>query len=362
MGPSPKPNELSEEEALELTREILGVEKPTRLNLAGTKDDTALIPISALASEEIWSVLGGLPKIPSLEETTLILTQDIMTEGVHFKLSFVSPGTALTRCVSANLSDISAMGGVPLGAVVGLALPRRLATKSCVKELAVALRRFCNRYKFSVFGGDLVSAERFTISVAMLGLVEEGKALLRSGARVGDTVYLSKPLGLSALGLNLLKGAKKKGVSSLTEQDYALAVKAFLSPRPRIKLGRALSMQSIASSCIDLSDSLSKSVLLLAEESRVGFQLSFPKDALHPLVRRFYGKLTEKQFLDLVLSAEEDFELLFTAKAERLSDLPPALTRGILEIGKVVKASCGSVATFGKTKVPISLTGFRHFA
>jgi len=362
MGLSLKRNELSEEEALELTRKILGVEKPTSINVAGTKDDTALIPIKAFASEEAWSPLGGMGKIPSLYDTALIFTQDIMTEGVHFKLSFVSPGSALIRCVSANLSDVAAMGGVPLGAVVGLALPRSLATKSCVTELALALKKISKKYKFSIFGGDLVSAERFTISVAMLGLVEKGRALLRSGAMVGDIVYLSNPLGLSALGLNLLKSAKKKTISTLREQDYALVIKAFRSPMPRTELGRALSTLCIASSCIDLSDSLSKSILLLAEESRVGFELSFSEKALHPLVRRFYGKLTEKQFLDLVLSAEEDFELLFTAKRDRLHALPPKLKRGIVEIGKVVGADCGLTARFGETKVPVSLKGFRHFA
>lgn len=352
-----KGKHLTEAECLKLIRKKLGVEKPTRLNLAGTTDDAALVDVSALPR----FLKGKLHSARAIKNILLVASQDGMVEDVHFRLSYMTPAEALTRCLVANLSDISAMGAVPIGVLVNIGLPKRMATELVVQSLANALNRLSRTYGLELLGGDLISADKLMTSISILGAVERDCAIRRNGAMIGEKLYLSGPLGLSSLGLKLLEESSKGKLSGTKLESFAKAVEAFKKPKAKIEFGRALARHKVAGSAIDLSDSLSKSVLLLAEESQVGFEVYLPRRTLHPLVRRYYSPLSEKDFLRIALSAEEDFELLFTAKPENLARLPTKLARGVIEIGRVVPKRQDVHLISQNKKLAVRELGYQHF-
>ncbi len=360
MPKKSQPAHPTEEEALSIFRRVLELEYPTRLNLAGTKDDTALIDTGV-----VGDVLRDARRRRCYSrDALLILTQDGMIEGVHFRLAYMSPSQAVVRCALANLSDVSAMGGVPIGALVNLGVPKILATNKTFLDLSEGLKRCAKKYKFEVLGGDLIGASSLTICITMIGAVGRKSVLRRSGAKVGDVIYISAPLGRARVGLRLLEAHGKQALSSSFRKDgrgWKTAIKKFLTPEPRLELGRSLATQGIATSCIDLSDSLSKSLLILAEDSGVGFDLSLSRKSLHRDVLRYLGAERDEEILMTILSAEEDFELLFTADPSRLNRLPKDWGRRIISIGRVVDKKQGVHATLGSAKVRVTLSGFRHF-
>lgn len=345
---------LSEAEILALFRHRLGVRAPTRLNLAGTTDDAALLPLARL--REVSSLAGQ-------RADALVATQDGLIEGVHFRLDYFTPGQALARCLVTNLSDLAAMGAEPVGVLVNLGLAKRQNREGFVIELADALCKAMRRYGFTVFGGDVIRAPALTISVTMLGRLIAAEALLRSGARVGDAVYLSGAVGAASLGLRLLEAARRreKVIPAQRPQDYPASVKRLTNPRPRLKLGRLLAEQQLATSCIDLSDSLSKSLLLIAEASGVGMRLAFERRWLHPEVRRFYGKRSERELVEVALAAEEDLELLFTVPRRKLKRLQRLVPRGLIRLGEVVDRGEGVTVETDDSSIAVVETGFEHF-
>ncbi len=344
-----------EEDFLRIVRKILNVEKETELNLAGTTDDASLLPISRLTTllPSKWQLSS------SAKDTLLVATQDGMIEGVHFTLSYMSSADAVCRCVLANISDLSAMGAVPLGALINIGLPKKLASEESIGRISQSLKRLSHRLSFTVLGGDLISAKALTVSVAMLGLVERTHVLRRRGAKVGDGLFLSDALGLSSLGLRILRTANK--LSSDTKARFQSAIRRYIQPPIRIEFSRALALKGIATSCIDLSDSLSKSILLLSESSQVGFELWFEKDVLHPLVYSYHGAISQTQRRNLLLSAEEDFELLFTANENGISKLPPAFRKRVIKIGRAIPKKDGVFVAQNGKKVLIKEIGYRHF-
>jgi thiamine-monophosphate kinase len=341
---------MSEGELLGLFRRELGLEKPHALNLAGNTDDAALLPLAAVRSGSRWST-----------DDCLVLTQDGMVEGVHFRLDYFSPAQVAWKCAAVNLSDIAAMGGVPLGALVYLGLPAKHAAEDFARGLAQGLKRSMRRFNYTIFGGDVTAARDLTLSIAMAGKVQRSRALMRSGAQPGDSVLVSGRLGLASLGLKLLERKREggKGAADVL-MGFPQAVKRQLEPMPRLNLVELLSMKGFATSCIDLSDSLAKSLRLLAEESRVGIEVELSESVLHPEVRHFYRATRRADAPRLALAAEEDFELLFTVPSEHISRSRKLMRRGTIELGRVVEQPGVWSLDRGK-RTPVEELGFEHF-
>lgn len=332
---------------LSLFRRELGLEKPHALNLAGNADDAALLPLAAARCGDRWSA-----------DDCLVLTQDGMVEGVHFRLDYFTPEQVAWKCAAVNLSDIAAMGGQPLGALVYLGLPPEYATGDFACGLARGLKRSMRRFSYTIFGGDVTAARDLTLSIAMAGKVRRSRALLRSGAQPGDTIFLSGRVGLASLGLALLKRPRKGRADELAR--YPQAVKRQLEPTPRLDLVELLAGKGFATSCIDLSDSLAKSLRLLAEESSVGIDVELSESVLHPEVRRFHRAAGELNAALLALAAEEDFELLFTVPSEHTSRFRKLMLRGTIELGRVVEQPGVWSLDHGK-RTPVEELGFEHF-
>ncbi len=230
-----------------------------------------------------------------------LVTTDFSLEGIHFRREWHSPESIGHRCLTRGLSDIAAMGGKPVAAFLSLALPRDL-TAAWVTRFTHGLISLAKRYGVTLAGGDIAeSPDGILADIIVVGTVPKGKALLRSGARAGDRIYVSGELGGSAAAIRqMLEEPKRK----LNPRAYP----RHFFPEPRIELGQVLREKGLASAMIDTSDGLSTDLAHICEESGVGAELQ-----AEAIPRASVGKPPREVDLDLALHGGEDYELLFTA-------------------------------------------------
>jgi thiamine-monophosphate kinase len=240
----------------------------------------------------------------------LILTTDMSIENVHFRRQLHPARSVGHRALARSISDVAAMGGQPRYALVSLALSE-WATRAWVEELYLGMLSLAKRFGVALVGGDTArTSGPVMIDVMVVGEVPRGRALLRSGARPRDQIFVSGRLGLSALGLRLLMSQPRRKPTLRNE-----AIRAHLYPEPQCALGRFLSDRRLASALMDLSDGLSTDLARLCEASRVGARLwanlipgPSPQDA--------------QDSLHLALHGGEDYQLLFTVHPGRVSRIP----------------------------------------
>ena len=193
-------------------------------------------------------------------------------EGVHFTRRLHPPEAVGHRALARSLSDVAAMGGVPRYALVSLAISKG-ATREWVSAFYRGMLALARRFGVELIGGDTARvAERTFIDVLAAGEVPRGRALRRSGARMGDQIYVSGRLGLSALGLRLLR-SRRGGSPPPAEATAREAMHHHLYPIPQCALGRFLSERRLASALMDLSDGLSTDLARMCAASGVGARL-----------------------------------------------------------------------------------------
>jgi thiamine-monophosphate kinase len=237
-------------------------------------------------------------RVPSGHET--LVTTDFSLEGVHFRRDWHPAESVGHRCLARGLSDIAAMGGDPLAAFLSLALPADLA-QDWVDGFLRGLLRLAAKHKVPLSGGDIAeSPTGVCADIVVLGSAPSGKALLRSGARPGDVIYVTGQLGASAAVVHRLLDGQKISPKSKDAAPH-------FWPEPRLAVGRAL--RGLATAAIDISDGLSTDLTHLCEESGVG-----------ALVREYSiprGVSFQGSSLHYALHGGEDYELLFTAPPTR---------------------------------------------
>jgi thiamine-monophosphate kinase len=246
----------------------------------------------------------------------LLVTTDFTLEGVHFRREWYPATVVGHRCLTRGLSDIAAMGGDPLAAFLSLALPPGLE-QAWVDGFFRGLLRLARRFDVPLAGGDLAQSElrqapgspgRVLADIVVVGAVPSGQAVLRSGARPGDTIYVTGALGGAAAAVaELLRGGRDRKAAGSYQ------------PIPRLEIGRALRRRRLASAMIDLSDGLSIDLDRVCESSGVGAEV----DAAAIPCARLRGRMVE---LEMALHGGEDYELLFTAPA---SSRVPARIAGV---------------------------------
>jgi thiamine-monophosphate kinase len=229
-----------------------------------------------------------------------ILTCDWFLEGMHF-LREKHPADAVGwKCLARAVSDIAAMGGTARCFLLSLALPEHLTGK-WLSEFLSGLRRAAKNFRCELAGGDTTRQEKVLINVTVIGEVVGQQALLRSGARAGDEIYVSGTLGEAELGLRLLR--KKRGMARATNA----ALRKHLYPEPRLELGEWLAKRGFVSAMMDLSDGLSADLPRLCAASGVGAEIDEAALPVSSLVAR--GEATR-----LALNGGDDYELLFTVR------------------------------------------------
>ena len=243
----------------------------------------------------------ALLQVPAGRE--LLVTTDFSLESVHFRRDWHPAESVGHRCLARGLSDIAAMGGEPLACFLSLALPKQLPQK-WIDDFMRGLLRLARQSETTLAGGDTAqSSDKIAADIVVVATIPAGQAILRSGARPGDSIYVTGELGGSAATLDLMNSGKKRRLSPKAYQRHFF-------PRPRILIGRMVREKGLASAMIDLSDGLSTDLTHICEESGIGAELwpeAIPR-------ARIDNKQVEFRF---VLHGGEDYELLFTAPSGR---------------------------------------------
>ena len=286
-------------------------------------------------------------RLPSQMDT--LVTTDFSLEGVHFRRDWHSPECVGHRCLARGLSDIAAMGGVPVAAFLSLALPGNMR-QVWVNRFMTGLLNLAGHYRVALAGGDTAeSLQGILADIIVLGTAPKGKALLRSCARPGDRIYVSGELGGSAATLEQLRNSPAK---KLRESQYP----RHFFPEPRIELGRILRENGIASAMIDTSDGLSTDISHICEESGVGAELE-----QEAIPRACIGKQSRQVDLSFALHGGEDYELLFTAAPGKRLPQQIAGIR-ITQIGKITRGNKIYLRDASDIKRKLRPQGWEHFS
>jgi thiamine-monophosphate kinase len=246
-----------------------------------------------------------------------VLTTDLLTEGVHFDLRTATMDDIGFRAAAANLSDIAAMGATPQYLLVSLAIPRT-GTSRHVHQLYRGMMAAGRPHHVRLIGGDTSASDGgWFLSLTVTGMVTPRKALFRSGARVGDDLYVTGTIGDSLAGLRLLnepppRTSRRPRTASFSTRHRQFLIRRHLRPTARIEEGKWLSAHRFATSAIDISDGLSGDLRHICEESHVGVEVDLSALPLSPACRA-YATARKLDPVDLALTGGEDYELLFTA-------------------------------------------------
>ncbi len=280
----------------------------------------------------------------------LLLTTDLLVEGTHF-LREIQPAFYLGRkSLSVNVSDIAAMGGRPLFALLGLGLPPR-TPKTWVEEYFGGLRRAARDLKVELIGGDLSRSEKILISVTLIG--QGRRCVLRSGGRPGQALFVSGFPGRARAGLELLR----QGVRFGRDRDSNELLRAFLDPAPQVELGLELSRAGAASAMIDTSDGLSVDLANLCRESGVGAEIEVEALPLAPALER-----CRRAPLEDALYGGEDYGLLFAVPASKLNVAARLARRfPLTRIGRLTHGSKVVLVLPSGRKTAFLPRGYRHF-
>ena len=273
----------------------------------------------------------------------LLVTTDFTLENVHFRRSWHPPEVVGWRCLTRGLSDIAAMGGVPRAAFLSLALDRNVPQK-WVNRFMSGLLEAAKKFRVSLAGGDTAQSDGgIQADIVLVGSVPKGKAILRSGARPGDAIYVTGALGASAAALEELRKGKVR------PSDFA----RHFHPTARVQVGQRLRGRGLASAMIDISDGFSTDLAHICEESGVG---AVVEAAAIPRAR--VGRPLQPVSLELALHGGEDYELLFTS-AERI----PAKVAGVpvTRVGRITRKR--GMILVGEDQRPRKLLahGWEHF-
>jgi len=286
-------------------------------------------------------------RIPAGHEA--LITTDFSLEGVHFRREWHPAESVGHRCLTRGLSDIAAMGGQPIAAFLSLALPRNLPQK-WVDGFVRGVLALASKFTVPLAGGDTAeSAGGVLADIVVLGSVPQGKAVLRSGARPGDKIYVSGELGGSAATLRrMMENPKRK----LNPPDFP----CHFFPEPRLALGRRLREKGLASAMIDLSDGLSTDLGHICDESGVGAEVQAEAIPLAAI-----GKPSLQVNLASALHGGEDYELLFTApRGKRIPSQIAGLP--ITQIGSITPGKKVLLVSGDHSGRELRPRGWQHFA
>jgi len=280
----------------------------------------------------------------------LVSAMDTLVSGVHFPAD-TSPHAIGHKALAVNLSDLAAMGAEPAWATLALTMPQ--ADESWLKDFCDGFFQLAELYNVQLIGGDTTQGP-LTVTVQVCGFVPTGEALLRSGAKAGDLIYVSGSLGDAALALDWLQNNAQQKITDEIRQK----IKRLEYPVPRLELG--MELRSVATAAIDISDGLAADLSHILDASGAGatiFQEKIPCDFGTPMFS------TDKT-LNCALYGGDDYEICFTAaenSRNTIDTIAQQLNLVVTEIGIVeqqrnIRLSVKGVCT------DLSVLGYEHFS
>lgn len=301
---------------------------------------------------------------------SIVVTTDLLVEGVHFSDRTTPAAAVGWRAAAANLSDLAAMGAMPLGVTVGLSLPGSVKI-SWVEQLYQGLTACLSQYNTPIVGGDICRGGGVTVAIAAFGQVFPERAIRRNGAQPGDAIVVTGLHGASRAGLELLLHPERG--SDLAESDRQMLIKKHQYPVPRfdalaclkdILLEKNLPQfteSPVRIAGMDSSDGLADAVLQICRASRVGAEIDRQQISMASC---FKAWLSESQALNWALYGGEDFELVLCLAPHLAQMLVQRLSEDAAVIGTITQKT-GVVLTDNDGTHPreeLNLTrGFQHF-
>ena len=289
--------------------------------------------------------------LPKDAGTDMVVTADLLVEDIDFRLAWTTAELLGVKALAISLSDIAAMGASPKWAMLTIGVPMGLWNTSFIDKFYEGWTALAEHHDVELIGGDVSrTPDKLVIDSIVVGEVPKGKAVLRSGANPGDSIFVTGSLGGAAAGLILLETGFR--YSKVGRRRKALITRQ-LRPTARVETGKYLMKRNLATAMIDISDGLASDLHHLCDASGVGARIENKNipydenlDAVAPNVERSIG------------SGGEDFELLFTSPRKKISNakLPP-----ITRIGEITTNE-GVVEVVDGTRLNfVARTGYRHF-
>jgi thiamine-monophosphate kinase len=274
----------------------------------------------------------------------VLVTTDFSIESVHFRRDWHAPAVVGWRCLTRGLSDIAAMGGEPLAAFLSLALDGDVPQR-WVQHFLKGLLKLARKYNVPLAGGDTAQSDNgIQADIVVVGSVPKGRAVLRSGARAGDSIYVTGALGAPAMALDRLREGLPLGVER----------SRLFHPEPRLAVGQWLRRHGIPSAMIDISDGLSTDLEHICAESHVGAEIdanAIPRARVGGAKRCFAS-------LDYALHGGDEYELLFTSSRH-----VPAKIEGVAvtRIGLTTRKGGMRLVDADGKKQAFRAQGWEHF-
>ncbi len=334
----------------------------------GVNEDELVATIRRLVASDAPGVTKGIgddAAVVRVGDREVLLTTDMLVEGVDFDREIASARDIGYRAMAANLSDIAAMGGSPRFGLVALGMPAGTEARFVV-ELFGGLREAADEHATAIVGGDLSSSDGVVISITLTGESPPGGAVLRTGARPGDRVVVTGRLGAGAGGFRLLREGPRMLASARADEWGDELVQAFLRPVARVGEGQTLA-RSGATAMMDVSDGLARDLPRLTAASGVGAVIWLDAVPVAPGLHALASAVGVDP-LRLALGGGEDFELLAALPPDHVDDATVTLAErfgtALTVIGEfrsepgVAAASARGAAD----ESPLEPAGWDHFA
>jgi thiamine-monophosphate kinase len=276
----------------------------------------------------------------------LLVSTDTLVAGVHF-LNEWEPFDIAYRAVMVNVSDIAAMGASPSWVLLALTLPD--CNEGWLKKFAEGFQTACQQFDLALVGGDTTKGP-LSMTLAIHGVAKQ--PICRSGAQIGDAIYVSGELGAAALGISLLNSIE------VDDADRCVMMSKLLHPSPRTDLGELL--QAYATSAIDISDGLSADLNHICVKSSVGAMIELDAVPVHQLVKKYQGA----NAVEFAMKGGDDYELCFTIRAHDEPQFLLALAlRGLscYRIGQITASGVLSAKTLCGAEMLLKVEGYSHF-
>lgn len=307
--------------------------------------------------------VGDDAAVLNFDTKNVVLSTDLLTEGIHFNLMYVPLRHLGYKSVVVNVSDICAMNARPKQITVSLALSGKFSVEA-VEELYSGINLACEQYGVDLIGGDTTSSlTGLTICVTVVGEAKPEDLVYRKGAKPGDMLCVSGDLGGAYMGLQLLERENevfkvdRNMQPQLQGYDYILGRQ--LKPEARLDVVNAFEKMNLKpTAMIDISDGLSSEILHLCKNSKVGCLLYEDKVPIDAQTKALANEMNINPLV-AALNGGEDYELLFTVDPGDVSKLQndPDFTI----IGEITEENGGAnLLTTGGSKIPLKAQGWKH--
>lgn len=294
-----------------------------------------------------------------------LITTDLLVEEIDFLREAMPPKLLGHKALAVSLSDIAAMGARPRYALISIGLPRDVWKSSFVDDFYEGFFALADEFDVTLIGGDVSrTPERIVIDSIVIGECARGRAVMRTGARAGDHIFVTGSLGGAAAGLRLIRRGARLDALPQNKREARLEEKLLLrhlAPLPRAEWGVVLGEERLATAMIDISDGLSSDLAHLCEESGVGALIESARIPVDEDVVRLCGRRALDPLL-LALHGGEDFELLFTVDPHDLARLPARIDGvPVTYIGDIVDRPRRVRILEGTHAWNLEAAGFEHF-